>query len=132
MAIEEEADDATRDFAQLMFDLAREVEIDTGAKWHADPAAHRVFRRMVLYAMSKWRPANYNDNIFDKVEVAPFQERSHATYPINDADELGIALAHHVLDAPDRAARDRIRKAKEEMLREILQLQQQRGEEGND
>jgi hypothetical protein len=129
LAIEEDADEPTREFALLMFYLAREVELETGAKWHADPAAHRVFHRMVRYAMTKWRPANYNDNPFDKVEVTPFQERAHATYPINDADELGIALADRILRAPDRDQAARIRAVAEQSLKEIIQFQQQRDRE---
>jgi hypothetical protein len=118
-------DQPTREFAQLIFVIAREVELDIGTKWHADPAAHRVFQRMVRYVMTKWRPANYNDNPFDKVEVAPFQERAHAIYPINDADELGVALGDRILRIP-RQNLDSMRSDMEQSLKEMVQFQQQR------
>ena len=132
LAIEEGADGPTRDFALLIFDLAREVELETGAAWHADPAAHRMFRRTLLRAISKWRPPDYVDNILEPVMLPPFQEREHATQPLNDADELGIALADMVLNVPDRAARTKVRESREKTLKDLVKLHQTRGEEGND
>lgn len=132
LAIEEKADGPTRDFALLIFYLAREVELETGAAWHADPAAHRVFRRALLRTLSKWRPVDYVDNIFEPVVLPPFQERGHVTQTLNDADALGIALADMVLRTPDREARARLRTLMEESVKEIVRVQNSRGEEGND
>jgi hypothetical protein len=131
--VEEKADQPTREFALLIFELTREIELETGAAWHADGPSHRTFRRALLRAISKWRPADYVENPFlEPVAHAPFQERAHATQPINDADELGVSLADMVLQEPNRERRQRWRSAMENTLKEIVRLQQTRGAEGND
>jgi hypothetical protein len=66
------------------------------------------------------------------VELTPFQERPRATHPTNDADDLGIAIAHHVLELPDPTIRARVRTAREKTLQDILKLHQNRGDEGNE
>ncbi|WP_439409755.1 hypothetical protein ACNJX9_17775 [Bradyrhizobium sp. DASA03076] len=131
VAIEETADEPTREFARLIFELAREVELETGAAWHADAGAYRTFRKAMSMANAKWRPAGVPDSTLEKVELKAFQDRSHASRPTNDTDELGVWLAHDVVDAPDREARARIRAAREKALKEIVKLHQTGGEEGN-
>jgi hypothetical protein len=132
VAVEERADEPTREFAMLIFDLAREVELELGAQWHSDGIAHRTFRRTLLRAISKWRPADYRENLLDEVKLAPLRDRPLASIPVNDADSLGIALADNVLNVPDRAARDRLRAANIETLQEIQRIHGNRKGEGND
>jgi hypothetical protein len=119
-------DKPSRDFAAAMAAVAREVETEVGKSWHKDAGAHRTFRRALLRALSKWRPADYVDNVLENVELPAFQDRKHASHPLNDADELGIFLADDVLHVPERAARDRQRGTREKTLKEIVKLQQQR------
>jgi hypothetical protein len=119
-------DKPSRDFAAAVLDAAREIEMDIGKAWHKHAGAHRTFRRALLRVLSKWRPPDYVDNILEKVELPAFQDRKHASHPVNDADELGIFLADNVLEVPERAARDRVRSAREKTLKEIVKLQQQR------
>ncbi|MCK1652256.1 hypothetical protein IVA88_12515 [Bradyrhizobium sp. 149] len=125
-------DEQTRELASLIPKLAAEAETELGAKWHDDGGAHRVFRRMFVRALSKWRPSGYNDNLMTEVPVTPFNVRAHASQPINDADQLGIALADMVLTTPDDASRGKVREAQEQTLKEIVKLQKSRGVEGND
>jgi hypothetical protein len=132
VALEDSADEPTRALARLVIELAREVELELGVSWHASGVAHRTFRRMLLGAISKWRPADYNDNILDPVELAPLDKRPHASHPVDDADALGIALVNDVLNTPDRAKRDRRRALNKETLQEILRLHRNRKAEGND
>jgi hypothetical protein len=124
-------DRQTREFATVVQDAAREVEIELGRAWHQDGGAHRTYRRAILRVLSKWRPPDYVDNILEKVELPRFQEREHASQPVNDADELGIFLADGVLKTPDRTARANFRAAQEKTLKEIVKLQQRR-ESGDD
>jgi predicted DNA-binding protein len=119
-------DNQSRELATAILEAAREVEIETGAPWHRSGAAHRTFRRAMVRILSKWRPADYVDNILERIHLLPFQERQHASHPLNDADELGIALADDVLEMPDRSDRDRVREAREQTLRDIVKLQQER------
>jgi hypothetical protein len=119
-------DKPSRDFAAAVLDAAREVEIEIGKAWHKHAGAHRTFRRALLRVLSKWRPPDYVDNSLENVELQTFQDRRHASHPVNDADELGICLADNVLHMPDRAARDKVRAAREKTLKEIVKLQQQR------
>jgi hypothetical protein len=128
----EGADEASVELALAVLEIAREVEIETDAKWHADGKAHRAFRRALLTAISKWRPADYDDNLFNEVELGPLEKRPHASHPVANADELGIAIAHHVLGIPDRKTRDKVREARKETLKEMLKLHQNREGEGND
>jgi predicted DNA-binding protein len=131
-SLEDDAFDVpTRDLAAAMAAVAREVEIEVGKSWHKDAGAHRTFRRALLRTLSKWRPADYVDNLFENVELPAFQDRKHASHPVNDADQLGIFLADDVAHLPERAKRDRVRGARESTLKEILKLQQQR-ESGDD
>ncbi|WP_213737064.1 hypothetical protein [Bradyrhizobium sp. dw_411] len=132
VALEDEADEPTREFSHLIFELAREVELELGTQWHSDGIAHRTFRRMLLRAISKWRPADYNDNLFDDVKVAPFRDRPLASVPFNNADDVGTALADNVLQNRDRAARDRVRAINRETLQEIERIHGNRKGEGND
>jgi hypothetical protein len=132
VAIEEDADEATRSLAVIVFELAREIELEAGVPWHANGISHRAFRRMLLRAISKWRPADYNDNILEPVRLEPLDRRPLASHPVGDADALGIQLADDVLRTPDRATRDRVRALRKETLQAILKLQQSRGDEGND
>jgi hypothetical protein len=132
LRIADGADKSTLELAAAIFGIAHDVEIEAGGKWHSDGKAHRAFRRALLTAISKWRPADYNDNIFDLVELAPLDKRPHASHPVQDADALGIAVAYDVLEVPDPGTRERVRAAREKTLQEILKLQQNRGSEGND
>ena len=125
-------DEQSRELTAAIMEAAREVATETDKSWHRDAAAHRTFRRAMLRILSKWRPADYVDNILEQVDLPPFQDRKHASLPVNDADELGIFLADNVLNMPDRAQRDRTRSANETTLKEIVKLQQTRGDEGND
>jgi predicted DNA-binding protein len=125
-------DEQSRELAASILETAREVEAETGASWHRAGATHRTFRRAMLRILSKWRPADYVDNILEQVELSPFQERQHATQPINDADQVGIALADMVLNVPERTARANMRVTMEKTLKDMVKLQQSRGEEGND
>jgi hypothetical protein len=126
----EGVDEPTRELAFLLFDIAHEVKIEIGATWYSDKAAYRAFWQAVSFAMSKWRPADYDSHL-EKILVAPFQSRLHATQPINDADDLGRSLAEMVLGTPDRAQRGMLRKAMESSLKELVKLHEQRGGEGN-
>jgi hypothetical protein len=132
LAIEEGVDDATRSLARQIFDLAREVSLDVGASWHADAGAYRTFQRGLRRVVAKKRPPGGSDNFLENVQLPPFQQREHASHPLNDADELGMSLADDVLEIPDRAHRARVRAASEETLKEIVKLQQNRVEESND
>jgi hypothetical protein len=132
LAIEEEADEPTRNLALLIFELAREVQLETGAPWHTDAGAYRTLQRAIRRALAKWRPAGVPDDTWEEVKLTPFQERSHASYPTNDTDELGVWIAHHVLGTPDRDDRARTRTDREQALKEIAKLHQTRGDEGND
>jgi hypothetical protein len=132
VAMEEGVDDATRSLALQIFDLAREVSLDAGAQWHADAGAHRAFSRGLRRVVWKQKPPGVPDSLIEGVQLAPFQEREHASHPVNDADELGMCLADDVLEIPDRAHRDRVRAAREETLKEIVKLHQNRGGESDD
>ena len=81
--------------------------------------------------LAKWRPPGVPDSTLETVYIKPFQERQHATQPLNDTDDLGIALANMVLSTPDRDHRARIRAAQERSLKDIVKFQQTKGE-GND
>jgi hypothetical protein len=83
-------------------------------------------------SLSKWRPAGVPDFTFEKVELKPFQERQHATQPLNDADEVGVALAEMVHGTPEPEHRARLRSAMEESLKQLVKFQETRGAEGND
>jgi hypothetical protein len=131
-AIEQEADEATRDFALLIFDLAREVKLETGVAWHADAGAYRTLQRAIRTALAKWRPAGVPDSTWEKVELPPFQERSHASHNTNDTDDLGVWVAHSVIEMPDREHRDRARAVRRQALKEIAKLHRPGGEEDND
>lgn len=132
VGLEEQADEPTREFAKLIYELAREVEIETGTPWHTNAAAYRTFRSAMLLANAKWRPPGVPDSTLEKVELKPFQERPHASHPTNDTGDLGGWLAHDVVEVPDRAGRARVRAAREQTLKEIVKLQQTRGAEGNE
>jgi len=125
-------DKQSRDLTASVLNAAREVEIEIGKAWHKHAGAHRTFRRALLRVLSKWRPPDYVDNIFEKVELPAFQDRKHASHPVNDADELGICLADSVLNMPERNHRDRTRALREKTLKDMVKLQQTRGDEGND
>jgi hypothetical protein len=124
-------DDQTRELTAAILEVAREVETETGAAWPCDGAAHRTFRRAMLRILSKWRPADYEENPLATVDLPPFQDRAHASHPLNDADELGIALADNVLKMPDRSHRNRAREAREQTLRDIVKLQRDRGSDND-
>jgi len=132
VAIEEGADDATRSLALQVFDLAREVSLDAGAAWHSDAGTYRAFQRGLRRVVAKRRPAGTPDSLIESVQLPPFQEREHASHPLNDADELGMSLADDVLEIPEREHRGRVRAAREATLKEMTKLQQTRGDEGND
>jgi predicted DNA-binding protein len=117
-------DKPSRDFAAAVLDVAREIEMEIGNAWHKHAGAHRTFRRALLRILSKWRPPDYVDNILENVELSAFQDRKHASHPVNDADELGIFLADDVLQMPERIARGAVRAAREKTLKEIVKLQQ--------
>jgi hypothetical protein len=132
LRLAEGADEPTLQLAGVIFGLAHEVELETDAAWHADAGAYRTFRRAITTALAKWRPAGVPDSTLDRVELLPFQQRPHATRPTNNTDELGIDIAHDVLELPDPIIRARLRAAKEKSLQDILKLHQNRGDEGND
>jgi predicted DNA-binding protein len=121
-------DEQSRELAAAILEAAREVKIETGAAWHSSGSAHRTFRRAMVRILSKWRPADYEDNLLANVLLPPFQDRSHASEPINDADELGIVLADNILTFSDREARGRLRAARELSLKEIVKHQKREGE----
>jgi hypothetical protein len=127
VAIEEGADQPTRDLALLIFELAREVEVDPGGAWHTNGASYRAFERMLLRVLLKWKPADYDGDMFSLVTLPPFQEREHASHPVDDADALGIFLADTVLNVPDRERRDQIRMAREQNLKDMIKLHQTMG-----
>lgn len=128
----EGADDPSRQLALVLFGIAHEIEREAGAAWHKDGKAHRAFRRALVTAISKWRPDDYDNNLLNSVALDPLEERPHASQPILDADELGITIAHEVLELPDPADRERLRSARERSLQEMIRLHRSRGEEGND
>lgn len=132
VAIEEGVDYATRSLALQIFDLAREVSLEAGSPWHANAGAYRAFSRGLRRVVSKQRPPGTPDSLIESVQLPPFQEREHASHPLNDADELGMSLADDVLEIPEREHRDRVRAAREATLKEMAKLHQTRGEEGND
>jgi hypothetical protein len=118
--------------ARQIFDLAREVSLDAGASWHANAGAHRAFARGLLNVVLKQRPPGAPDSWLESVKLAPFQQRNHASHPVDDGDELGMCLADDVLEIPDREQRDRIRTAREHTLKEMVKLHETRGAKGND
>jgi hypothetical protein len=128
----EGADEPTRQLAAVLFGMAHEVELEVGQAWHADPGAYRTLQRAIRMALAKWRPEGVPDSMIEKVELAPFEERPRATHSTNDTDNLGIAIAHDVLELPDPIVRARVRAAREKTLQDILKLHQTAGEEGND
>lgn len=128
LAIEQEADEPTRSAVHAIFDLAREVAVETGSPWHADAGAYRTFRRAIVMILAKWRPPGVPDSTFEAVSLPPFEQRARASHPTNDTDELGVYLAHDVLETPERDRRDRIRTAREKTLQEVIKVQQQREE----
>jgi hypothetical protein len=132
LAVEEQADKATRDFTPLIFALAAEVELETGAAWHVDAGAYRTFQRAILMVLAKWRPAGVPDSTLEDVELKPFQTRPHASHPTNATDDLGVWLAHDVIEMPDRQHRAAVRASREQALKEIVKLQETKGEEHND
>jgi hypothetical protein len=132
VAVQDSADEPTRDLSRLVIELARELELELGESWHSNGTAHRTFRRALLRSISKWRPADYNDNLLDEVNLAPLRDRPLASIPVHDADALGVALADNVLTMPDRGARDRLRAANIETLQEIERIHGNRKGEGND
>jgi hypothetical protein len=132
LAIEDEADEPTRELAMLVFDLARTAELETGGKWHADAGAHRMLLRSLMTALSKWRPVDCSNNLFDTVELKPLEDRPNASQPILDADELGVIAGQNTIEIPDREAREQVRAAMQRSLQELVKFQRTRGEEGND
>jgi predicted DNA-binding protein len=125
-------DKPTLDFAAAVLDVAREVEIETEAPWHADAGAYRTLQRAIRMVLAKWRPAGVPDDTWEEVKLAPYQERPHASHPTNDTNALGVWIAHDVLETPDRNDRARIRAAREQALKEIVKLEQNREEDSND
>jgi hypothetical protein len=132
IAIEEKADEPTRQFVSLILKLAREVELETGSSWHVDAGAYRTFRRAIMVAGAKWHPTGVPDATIKRVQLKPFQERPHASHPTDEADDLGVWLAHDVVDTPDDENRARVRAAREKSLRKIVWLHQNREGAGNE
>jgi hypothetical protein len=128
----EGADEPTLELALAVFGFAQEIEFETGASWHQSGVAHRAFRRALITAIAKWRPADYNDNLFEDVQLAPLEQRPNASHPEKTADEMGITVAHVVLGTPDPGSRERLRNAMRESLHEILRLHEKKGQERND
>jgi hypothetical protein len=59
--------------------------------------------------------------------------RGDRNEPLNSGHHCApVSLADDVLEIPDREHRDRVRAAREATLKEMMKLQQTRGEEGND
>jgi predicted DNA-binding protein len=125
------SDEQSGELAAVILKAAREVSLDVGAPWHADAGAYRTFRRVITTALAKWRPAGIPDSTLENVELTPFQGRPHASYPTNDTDDLGVWIAHDVLENPDNVERARIRASREKTLKEIVKLQQERGSDND-
>src|ERR1019366_10427851 len=99
-----------------------EVSLEGGSPWHANAGAYRAFSRGLRRVVSKQRPPGTPDSLIESVQLPPFQEREHASHPLNDADELGMSLADDVLEIPEREHRDRVRAAREATLKEMAKL----------
>jgi hypothetical protein len=120
----EPVDKPTLDLIAAVARMAAELGRETGAPWHAHAGSHAVLRQEILSRLARLKPEG----------AAAFGPRPHRAEPYDDPAQLGVELEFSDWETRDygRAARRRLRLAKEQSFAEILKLQQQREQDMGD
>jgi hypothetical protein len=127
--VEQEADQATIDLMRDIPRLAKEIELETGAAWHAHPGSYLAFRQAILSRLARLKPEGA-----DPLGKPPtFGERPHQSGPGGDPQQIGIWAEYSVWENRDLddEARVSLREAMEKNWREMVKLQQQSDQEGD-
>jgi hypothetical protein len=120
----DQADPVTQQLVLRIIEIARDVEIEVGAKWHEQNDAYHAFSRALTEI--KTRPPDYVPFSPGNREMkTPFEERKNASHPTNNPYELAVLIANDVLFTNDRHLRDNMRKARRKSLDDIARLKQQ-------
>jgi hypothetical protein len=125
-AVGESADPVTRDLQTKIAALAEEVELETGAPWHAHLGSFAAFRQGVVELLARRKAA-----IPDHSPTA-FGDRPHQTM-IGSPEEIGTRLELRVSEEPSPENRRARRRWMENAWRELVAFQQRqkRGDTNN-
>jgi hypothetical protein len=119
----ESADPVTQDLQAQIAALAEEVELETGAAWHAHLGSFAAFAQGIVELLAQRKAA-----IPDGSPTA-FGDRPHQTM-IGSPEEIGARLALRVSEEPLAENRRAHRRWMENAWRELVAFQQRR-EEGD-
>jgi hypothetical protein len=117
----ESADPVTRDLEAKITALAEEVELETGAAWHAHLGSFAAFRQGIVELLAQRKSAIPDDS------PTAFGDRPHQTM-IGSPEEIGARLALRVSEEPVPENRRARRRWMENAWRELAAFQQRRGQ----
>jgi hypothetical protein len=85
--LEEDADPPTRALVVAIDKLAVLVRLQTGHDWYSHPAAHRVFKQMIVSRLVHLKPSG--EAVFGSDELPPMASRLVAS---DDPETMGMGL----------------------------------------